>query len=154
MGSISRFNRIEDFIEAFKEKAENHFSRLVGLEVKELKDVEVSYHVKGRVLLSNGEILPVHFRWSDPEEDAEGKELDEDFVKMKDYYQTAILGKTIQSIRLGHADRDDEVYLLAYVDKENCIEIPFGFDPENMVIYGFAEEIISSEEFDSFVNNR
>lgn len=154
MGSITRFNRIDDFIEAFKEKAEKHFSRLVGLEVKKLMDVEVNYHVKGKVLLSNGEIVPVHFRWSGPEEDAAGKELDENFDKMEDYYKTAILGKTIQSIRLGHADRDDEVYLLAYVDEENCIEIPFGFDPENMFIDGFAEEIISEEEFETFVNNR
>lgn len=160
MGSISRYSAIEDFIKTFDQKLSAEFQKLIGLEVKELKEVNVNYHVKGDVVLSSDEQYPVHFRWSSETEDSEGKEIpeEEDSYTMDEYYKDKIIGKTITSVRLGHADRDDEVYLLAYVGEESeqwhCLEIPIGFDPEHQEISGFAEQFISEEEFEDFLESR
>lgn len=158
MGSSSRYSAIQDFIKTFDTKLSHDFSKLIGLKVQELKDIRVNYHVKGDVVLSNEEEYPVHFRWCSQEEDSEGKEMPEgdgDYT-MNEYYQEHIVGKTITSVRIGHADRDDEVYLLAYVDEDekHCLEIPIGFDPEHQEISGLAEEFISEEEFETFMRNR
>lgn len=154
MGSISRYNQIDQFIEAFGSTFTEHFHPLVGMTIDKLSDVTANHHVKGMVHLSNGDIYPVHHRWTDPDEDSENKELDEDFDKMEEYYAKHLIGKQILSVRLGHADRDDEVYILAHVDDEHCLEIPVGFDPEHRTISDLSETVLSEKQIKKFTENR
>lgn len=154
MGSIARYSQIERFIESFGEKISDHFQTLVGLTIEELKDVTVSYYVKGVIRLSNNDEYPVHYRWSGVEEDHEKKETDEDFEKMEDYYTKHLVGKTILSVRVGHADRDDEVYLLAHVSDEHCLEIPIGFDPERCEFSDIAESVLDETEIQNYIKEK
>jgi hypothetical protein len=153
MGSISRMFAQKRFIEKFGEKIEEHFQpRLEGKTVVEITDIEANYYIKGNVVLSDGEIYPVHFRWAGQEEDAEGVELDEDFTKMEDYYKKHIIGKEIKYVEVNLPDRDDEVYVLGFVEEGITIEIPVGYDPEKNEISSYAGEIISQKECSEFEN--
>ncbi|MFF2532298.1 hypothetical protein ACFVS2_25650 [Brevibacillus sp. NPDC058079] len=156
MGSISREKAIFDFIKTFGEKFNKHYAKLVGLHIKELKEVQVNYYVKGTVRLSDNSEYPVHYRWSGEDEDRQGKELDKHFTPIAEYYQEHLLGKEILSARLGYADRDDEAYILLFVNEDTDVymAIPVGFDPEQMEISGLAEELIRNDEFELFVDNR
>ncbi|WCF11622.1 hypothetical protein NDS46_30210 (plasmid) [Paenibacillus thiaminolyticus] len=143
MGSIYRVNAIKRFIQAFHRQFEEHFSYLVGMTIAELKDVTVDYHVRGNVLLSNGEEYPLHYRWSGEDETCYGEQLDEDFILFEDYFKKHFKGKRIISVRLSHTDRDDEVYLLAYVAENMAVEIPVGYDPETNEITNIAKKILN-----------
>ncbi|MBP1308951.1 hypothetical protein JOD82_001971 [Paenibacillus sp. 1182] len=153
MGSGSRESAIFKFVQTFGERFNTHFKSLVGLQVECLKEVKVDYYVKGVVKLSNESELPVHYRWSSQEDDDEGKELDEDFVKINDYFTNCVIGKTITSVELGYADRDDEVYLICKLNNETRFhfEIPMGFDPEILEIDSFASQLITEDEFNAFI---
>jgi len=150
MGSITRFSRLERFVEKFHERFETRFQSLVGLTVESISDVEVNYHVKADILLSNDKFYVSHFRWATEEESYEEKELlEEDDLSMEEYYKEYVIGKTIQRVELAVTDRDDEVYLLAFVDDGICLEIPMGFDPEGGDFYSYADEMLSDEEKES-----
>lgn len=153
MGSISRENAVYDFIKHFSERFNKHFEKLINLQVEKLEEIQVNYYVQGTIQLSNNCEYPVHYRWSGEEEESEGKELDNDFMKIADYYNDHILGKTITSVSLGSDNRDDEVYLILIVDNQNetYCAIPMGFDPEQMVIDGYASELINESEFQTFI---
>ncbi|WPS85599.1 hypothetical protein SMD22_00640 (plasmid) [Brevibacillus halotolerans] len=155
MGSISRWRAITDFVKYFGERFNKHYTKLIGIQIAELKEVEVNYYVKGMVRLSDNSEYPVHYRWSDQEEDHEGKELDEEYT-ITEYYKDHLIDRSISSVRLGYTDRDDEVYILAFVEDNSdaCLEIPVGFDPEMMEISGYAEELIGESEFQTFIDNR
>lgn len=150
MGSLSRSSALERFANEFGERLEQHFQYLIGLEVKSLTDVEVDHYVKGQVHLSNGESLPVHYRWSGEEEDAEGKELDEHFKTIADHYSEYIIGKTVVKVEIGASTRDDELYILAIISDEAELEIPLGYDPENREIGGLLDNILSEEVIAEF----
>lgn len=165
MGSMSRYSAIERFVNHFGEKLETHFNYLLGSTATACEGYAVDYHVSADIVLDtvNGsETFPTHCRWASEEETSEGKELDDegddesDELKEVDftyeyYLNERIVGKTVEKLSVGHADRDDEVYLLLYFSEQDILEIPLGFNPENAEIGGFAEDLITEEEFEAFL---
>lgn len=94
--------------------------------------MEVDCHIKGQVRLSNGEVFDIHYRWMREEEDAQGKEIKEDVRILKEYFDRYCKGKEITKVEVGYTDRDDEAYLLLYVNDDHCLEVPIGFEADLM----------------------
>lgn len=151
MGSITRTTLLGRFIEVFGAKLEEHFTYLVGTKIESLTNKSVDYHVKGDIHLSNGEVFEVHHRWATQEEDAESEELTD--YPMESYFDDYLKGKTIQRIYIGTSDRDDEAYLFLVADDESWVEVPIGFEAQRGEFSGFAEEYLSEEEREAFLNS-
>jgi len=129
LGGTARYEALVRFVKKHGEELTRKYEELLlGKVVEEFLGTVVNYHVKGDVRLSNGEIYETHYRWSSEEEDYEKKELP-DSVPMEEYYNEFIVGKTIIKVSVS-SQRDDECYIYAFVDKENHLEIPLGFNPE------------------------
>lgn len=131
LGSISRYLALERFVEENGEELLRKYEQLLlGKAVVECLGTVVDYHVKGDVRLNDGEVYETHYRWTSEEEDYEEIELDESYVPMESYYNKVIVGKPIIKVSVDF-ERDDECYIYAYVDEDNCLEIPLFFDPES-----------------------
>lgn len=140
MGSNSRYSALEQFVEKYGEELVKEYEELLlGKVVEEFLGTEVDYHVKADVRLNDNEVYETHYRWSTEEEDYEGKELEEDYDPMEQYYTKVILGRPIIKVTVDY-ERDDECYIYAYVDEENYLEIPLNFDPNS----NFDEDYCSS----------
>ena len=85
----------------------------------------MDYYVYGYIRLNDNSIFKTHFRWSDQEEDAQGKELDDRYLPMEEYYREFILGREIIRIEVGLDDGVfDECYVKAYVTEDDHVRIP------------------------------
>ena len=152
MGSFSRFSAMERFIKTFGNRFEEGYKTLIGQEVQEFFNYDITDVVQGDIRLSDGSVYPVHHRWASPEESDEEILEDPEEMTMKDYFNKHIIGKKIERVELNHVDRDDEVYLLAFLDQgDKVIEIPVGFDPEHRIIKGLAEDFLTDKEQEDFL---
>lgn len=123
------YDALEWYVERHGEEFRHEYEKLLlGKTVDKFLGTEVYYHVKAYIVLSDGEEYETHYRWASEEEDMESKELDDRYVPMQEYYEKAILGKKIVKIDIGAYERDDEVYVYAYVDEDNFLEIPLNID--------------------------
>jgi hypothetical protein len=152
VGSISRYNALERFGEAFGDRIKEHYEkRLLGLTIQAMGELIIDYYKSTDVSLSDGSVITVHFGWTSEEEDHEQREIvDEGELTTQEYFNTYLKGKTITRITTGY-ERDDEYYVFAFVDEDHCLEIPIGFDPECCEYHG-DEDLISEEEFEAFRN--
>lgn len=150
MGSIARQSSLDLFVKVYGDKLEEHFKpRLVGKRITGIQNITANYYVQANVAIDK-ETYPIHFRWTGQEEDAAGVELDEDFVKLEDYYNQLIHQKQIENVVVGYADRDDEVYLICFTGNGGSIDIPLGFDTDIDCFSSFSEDILSQEERDAY----
>lgn len=137
MGSISRYAQLERLLSKYGKKLKNHYeSLLVGKTISQFLGTEVDYWIKSYVSITDADgssiEYRVHFRWASQEEDSSRKEIlrSPNEMFMKQYYELYILSNKIQSIKVNF-ERDDELYVYAFVDESHYIEIPIGIDPEN-----------------------
>ncbi len=93
------------------------------------------------VRLNDNEVYETHYRWSTEEEDYEGKELEEDYDPMEQYYTKVILGRPIIKVTVDY-ERDDECYIYAYVDEENYLEIPLNFDSDSYFDEDYSDSYV------------
>jgi len=153
MGSMTRFSAIERFEKEFGKKFEEAYHHLMGATVTKMTGKEVSYHVKADIELTmtNGDsdVFEVHHRWATQEEDGEGEELTD--YTMEEYFEDHLKGKKVIALHVGSTDRDDEAYLIATLDNNECIEIALGFNSEFGTFEGISEFVLSNEERCAFL---
>jgi hypothetical protein len=118
------------------------YKNLISRKVVKFLGPEVNYYVGGEVELDDGEMYPVHYRWASQEEDCEGKELDDRYLPMKEYYEKYIIGRRIVDLEFG-IERDDDLCIHAFVegpfepeDVSPFMEIPLNIDPMAIDEYG------------------
>lgn len=134
MGSGARYSAIEWFIEKHGDEIIKRYEPLLlEKKIQKFLGTVVDYHIKADVELDDGEVYETHYRWTSEEEDCEGKELDDRFLPMQEYYGNFLVGKKIVKIVVDF-ERDDECYVYAFVDEDNHLEIPLGIDPDS--VYG------------------
>jgi len=83
MGGIATMEAVEEFAKNNGEVIKRYYEELLllGKTVLEFLGTKVDYYVYGHVCLSDNSVFETHFRWSDEEEDYEGKELDKRYKK-------------------------------------------------------------------------
>lgn len=155
MGSMGRVSTIERFETAFGSKIIKLYQHLIGATVVKMTSKEVSYHVKADIKLKmankSSVVFTVHHRWTTEKEDEEGVELTD--YTMEEYFNDHLKGKTIIALSVGSPDRDDETYLLAKLDNNECLEIALGFHPEFCTFSGIVALVLSEEEKSTFLND-
>lgn len=152
MGNISRMSNIERITDSIGKKIEKELQYLVGAQVTEMYNKEVSYHVKADIVLNKQGLYErsyeVHYRWATPEEEYSGEENGD---TMESYFNSYLKGKTVDSISVGISDRDDELYLFAVLSNQFYLEIPVGWNAQFGEIYGIAEEVLTKEEIEALI---
>lgn len=117
MGSCSNYSRLEYYVLKNGKKDKEKFEKeLLGKKVEDISKIEVYYHVKSNIILDDGSMYEVHYRWTCDEEDSEGKEMPEiaECMPIKEFFKKYIIGKEITKIKIDY-ERDDYVYCICYV---------------------------------------
>lgn len=131
-GFIVRYERLENYVNKYKKaKKKEYEEKLLGKKVVSFSEIKVFYHIKNivvldknTVVLDNGQIYEIHYRWATDEKESLDKEIPENGqMTMKEYYNKYALNKTIIKVEVGY-ERDDYVYVYAYLDNTDAyIEI-------------------------------
>ena len=72
-------------------------------------------------------------------------------MTLGDLYFGNILGQTVQRIEVKADHESKEAYLYFYISKFMSFEVPIGFDAKTGVLYGYAKELISDDEWEKYI---
>lgn len=123
MGYNANLNALDRYEQKNRDEMVEHFTPiLVGKKIEYFLGAEViGYHIQGSVYIEGEGYFDSHYCWSS-EFNVRGNE--ENMASMNYFYKEYLIGKTITHVELGGWDRDDYIYLYAYVSKDSYLEIP------------------------------
>lgn len=153
MGSITRYSALKRFQEAFGEKIKKHYEeQLIGKTIVSMSELSFNHWKSADVAFSDEQVFTVHFGWSSEwEQHEEKEELEDDDISSEEYFNQCLKGKEITHIQIGY-ERDDELYVFAFVDEYAALEISIGYDPESGELYN--NDIITEEEFNEYQQSK
>ena len=71
-------------------------------------------------------------------------------MRFDDLYLGNNLGQTVQRIEAKADHESQEAYLYFYISKFMSFEVPIGLNAKTGVLYGYAKELISDDEWEKY----
>ena len=71
-------------------------------------------------------------------------------MRFDDLYLGNNLGQTVQRIKAKADHESQEAYLYFYISKFMSFEVPIGLNVKTGVLYGYARELISDDEWEKY----